>query len=200
MIIEVEGIDGVGKTSQCRLLKNWLEEKLGERAIIVKDLESTQLGRQIKGILVTDVPRSKEVELFGFLCCKAHLFAEIIEKELEAGTHIICDRGIGSFLSYFEVLGFDRSFLENVLLTAVPSGYSPQTLLLDADVHVAMQRNVSKSAHSKFDSMGGDFFERQRKIYLDLALSRQWSVVSSEQPLELVHMSVINSIERMFSI
>ena len=200
MIIEVEGIDGVGKTSQCRLLKNWLEEKLGERAIIVKDLESTQLGRQIKGILVTDVPRSKEVELFGFLCCKAHLFAEIIEKELEAGTHIICDRGIGSFLSYFEVLGFDRSFLENVLLTAVPSGYSPQTLLLDADVHVAMQRNVSKSAHSKFDSMGGDFFERQRKVYLDLALSRQWSVVSSEQPLELVHMSVINSIERMFSI
>ena len=68
MIIEIEGIDGVGKTSQCRLLKNWFEQTLQHRAIIVKDLESTQLGRTIKEALVTDMPRTREVELFGFLC------------------------------------------------------------------------------------------------------------------------------------
>ena len=199
MIIEVEGIDGVGKTSQCRLLKNWLEETLGKRAIIVKDLESTQLGKKIKGILVTDAPRSKEVELFAFLCCKAHLFAEIIKAELEAGTYIICDRGTGSFLSYFEVQGFERSFLEKVLLTAVPSGYSPRTLLIDAEVRTAMQRNVSKSAHSKFDSMGSDFFERQRQVYLELAKSRGWAIIHGEQSLEVVHRSVIQAVGSILS-
>ncbi len=199
MIIEVEGIDGVGKTSQCRLLKNWIEETTSGRAIVVKDLESTQLGRQIKSILVTDVARSKEVELFSFLCCKAHLFAEIIEQECAAGTHIICDRGVGSFLSYFEVLGFERSFLESVLATALPPNYQPKTLLLDADVRVAMQRNVSKPAHSKFDSMGGDFFERQRKVYLELATSRDWTIISSEQSLDAVHESIISAVRKELS-
>lgn len=199
MIIEFEGIDGVGKTSQCRLLKNWLEESRGERAIIVKDLESTQLGKLIKEILVTDVMHSKEVELFAFLCCKAHLFAEIVEKEIEAGTHIICDRGTGSFLSYFEVQGFERPFLESVLLTAVPNSYRPRTLLLDTEVRVAMLRNVAKSSHSKFDSMGSDFFEMQRQVYLELAKSYEWTIIPGEQPLEVVHLSVIQAVGNMLS-
>jgi len=172
MIIEVEGIDGVGKTSQCQLLKSWFEETLGQQAIIVKDLESTKLGRQIKDILVTDAPRSREVELFGFLCCKAHLFTEILEKEVEAGTHIICDRGVGSFLSYFEVMGFERAFLETVLAVALPRTYCPQTILFDADVSVTLHRNLSKSMPSKFDSMGSGFFERQRKYILSWLLQK----------------------------
>lgn len=196
MIVEIEGIDGVGKTSQCRLLKNWLEG-LGEPAIVVKELESTPLGRQIKGILVTDVQRSKEVELFAFLCCKANLFNEIIRKEVMAGTHIICDRGIGSFLSYFEVLGFKRQFLEEVLLTAVSESHEVHTVLIDVDIQVAMYRNVSKPSHSKFDSMGIDFFEKQRKVYLELAKVHGWTVVGGEESINDVHQAMIQAVQKM---
>ena len=164
-------------------------------AVIVKDLESTPLGRQVKGFLVTDVPRAKEVELFGFLCCKAHLFNEIVRKEMERGAHVICDRGVGSFLSYFEVMGFDKGFLSSALSVAVPFDYVSITFLLDADVEEALQRNVSKTAQSKFDSMGRDFFEKQRKVFLRLADERRWTVVSGNDSIESIHSIMCSAVK-----
>lgn len=194
MIIEIEGIDGVGKTTQSRLLKNWLES-CGERAVIVKDLESTRLGKQIKAVLATDTPRTKEVELFGFLCCKAHLFAETIRHAIADGVHVICDRGIGSFLSYFEVLGFERTFLIQMLEVALPDLRPSKTVLLDLDVQEALRRNVAKSACSKFDSMGGTFFANQRRIYQELAYANQWIVISGSDSIDAVHRAIVSVME-----
>ncbi len=196
MLIEMEGIDGVGKTTQCRMLKNWFENR-GERAIIVKDLESTQLGRKIKSIFVTDAPRSKEVELFGFLCCKANLFSEIIANEVADNSHIICDRGTGSFLSYFEVMGFNREFLRSTLAVLLPKHYVPATVLIDLSVQEAMSRNVAKPTHSKFDNMGALFFEKQRKVFKELAEDGRWFVVDGSGSITSVHKSIFNSVEKM---
>lgn len=199
MIIELEGIDGVGKTSQCRLLRNWLEEQTGARTLVLKDLESTQLGRKIKEILTTDVPCSKQAELFAFLSCKAHLFSEVIDREVAAGSHIICDRGYGSFLSYFEVYGFDRSFLESLLKAAVPASYKPHTILLDADVQTALRRNIAKSEHSRFDALGSDFFSQQRHIYLELAKAHAWMVVKCENSIDAVHQQIVAAVSTLLN-
>lgn len=196
MLIEIEGIDGAGKTTQCRLLKNWFECK-GEKAIVVKDLESTQLGRQIKSIFVTDMPRAKEVELFGFLCCKAHLFFEIILPELKSGTHVICDRGTGSFLSYFEVLGFDKTFLTSSLSIALIGEYKPVTFLIDLEVQVALRRNVAKPTYSKFDNMGSAFFNSQRQVYAELAEINHWTIIEGTSSIEDVHQSILSSVTKL---
>jgi dTMP kinase len=193
MLIEIEGIDGVGKTTQCRLLKTWFED-CHERAIIVKDLESTELGRKIKTTLVIDTNKTKEVELFAFLCCKANLFAETVWRELESGAHVICDRGTGSFLSYFEVLGFKRKFLKHLLSIALPGPYNPVVLLLDADVKEALQRNVAKPSYSKFDNMGTSFFEGQRRIYQELAQNAEWQTIDASPSAADVHRAIINTI------
>ncbi|MFA5130375.1 MAG: dTMP kinase [Patescibacteria group bacterium] len=196
MIIEIEGIDGVGKTTQCRMLKNWIENR-GKRAVLVKDLEATLFGRQMKSILTTDSPRAKETELFAFLCCKTQLFSEVVEPELARGSYIICDRGFGSFLTYFEVLGLKRGMLSNLLSIALPK--SPEhvtTFLIDLDVPEALRRNLSKPAHSKFDGMGKQFFEAQRAAFLDLAASETWTIVDGTQSIESVHSSITLSLEQ----
>jgi dTMP kinase len=195
VIIEIEGIDGVGKTTQCRLLKNWLESR-GSRAIVVKDLETTLFGRQIKSILITDSPRSNQAELFAFLCCKSQLFTEVVEQELERGTHVICDRGIGSFLSYFEVFGFNRELLLQLLSIAVPNEpVTPVTFLIDLEVREALTRNLSKSAHSKFDGMGTRFFEDQRNVFLDLARANRWTVVDGRGSVAEVHEAIVSALD-----
>lgn len=195
MIIEIEGIDGIGKTTQCKLLKGWLEER-NQHSIIVKDLESTQLGRQVKAMFTTDAPRTKEVELFGFLCCKAHLFAEIIGPSVAKGIHTICDRGIGSFLSYFEVLGFDADFLKSVVATVLPQKFISTTLLLDGDVREAIRRNVAKPVHSKFDNMGFEFFEKQQRVYRRLATEDHWVVIDGDDTIEKVRQSITTAIAK----
>lgn len=191
MIVEIEGIDGAGKTLQCRLLKNWFEKTLGQRAIVVKDLESTSIGRQIKEFLITDTPRTKEVELFAFLFCKSSLMSEVIAKEIERKTHIICDRGIGSFLSYFQINGFNCSFLEMLLSKAILKSYKATTIILDLEVDVAMSRNANKPSHSKYDGMGSEFFEQQRRALLELGSHRQWKIVDGGHDIQLVHSSIV---------
>ena len=193
MIIEREGIDGTVKTTQCRLLKAWFE-KNNKAATIVKALESTQLGRQIKSFLTTDAPRTKEVELFCFLSCSSHLQSEAIIPEVAKGVHIICDRGIGSFLSYFEVAGFSPTLLGQFLSTALPVKIRTTTVLLDIDVQEALRRNTVKPGFSKFDNMGTDFFEKQRQVYLRLADENHWIIIDGTNSTEKVHELITSKI------
>lgn len=183
MIVEIEGIDGVGKTTQCRLLKKWYEDH-GMSARVVKDLDATELGRRIKSFLVTDAPRTSEVELFAFLACKASLVSEVLRPELERGSIIICDRGLGSFLSYFEPTGFSRAFLQEMLDHVLSGGYKAQTFLIDVEVGVAFQRNIAKQEWSKFDKMDPEFFANQRHVLLDLASERGWDILDGTRSIE----------------
>ena len=179
MLIEIEGIDGTGKTEQCKLIKQWLESR-GEQAVIVKDLESTPVGKQIRQIL-KELATNIGIELWGFACAKEHLIKEVIEPTLDAGIHVICDRGTGSLLSYFEAHGLNSDVLERIVDTITTPKYTPTTILIDLEVSKAISRNSQKSDFgSKFDLMGNSFFEKQRAIYLRLASAKKWHVVSGD--------------------
>lgn len=191
MIIELEGIDGAGKTTQVRLLKQSLEEN-GHKVLIVKDLDSTEIGRKIKEMFVSDAPRAKAVELFGFLCCKAHLFSEVVEKAIKDGSYVLCDRGFGSLISYFEAHGFKREKLEAMLEIAVPELRPSYTILLDLPVKEALRRNMAKQSFSKFDNMGARFFERQRTAYLSLSERPDWHVVDATKSIEELNRDILD--------
>jgi len=189
MIIEIEGIDGVGKTTQVQLLKKFLEEN-SHQAIIVKDLESTEIDRMIKEIFVSDSPRNKTVEMFDFLCCKAHLFSEVVAPVAENGTWVICDRGFGSFISYFESHGFERQKLEDMLAVAVPKWRPSITILLDLPVKEATRRNAGKPGFSKFDNMGTSFFTKQRAVYHDLSSQPNWQIIDARASVNDIHQEI----------
>lgn len=185
MLIEIEGIDGVGKTLQCKLLKRQFEGR-GESAIIVRDLDGTVTGKMIREIISRD-DIGAEVELWGFARAKAHLVREVIAPALAMGTHVICDRGTGSFLSYFEARGMNPKILRTILWETLTSGYQPITVLIDLTVAQALARNLTKpSFGSKFDKLGNSFFDMQRSIYLRLAEEMKWIVVSGEGTIEEV--------------
>lgn len=190
MIIEIEGIDGVGKTTQCDLLKAWLQQQ-GRNAIIVKDLESTELGRGIRKVLISNEFRPPEVELFSFLACKSQLFSQVIVPTISKNGIVICDRGIGSFVSYFESLGFSRSFLFNAIELAI-NGLRPKiTFLLDVIVEEATRRKANKQEQSKFDLMGNDFFRKQRNIFLSLSEKLSWVALDASLSIEETHSLIV---------
>lgn len=194
MIIEIEGIDGVGKTTQCELLKAWLQQQ-GRNAIVVKDLESTELGRGIRKVLISSESRPPEVELFSFLACKSQLFSQVIVPTISGDGIVICDRGIGSFVSYFESLGFSRPFLFNAIELAI-NGLRPRvTFLLDAIVEEATRRKANKQEQSKFDLMGNDFFQKQRNIFLSLSEKLSWVVIDGSLPIEETHSLIVRYLE-----
>ncbi len=194
MIIEIEGIDGVGKTTQCNLLKNYLED-LGRRVLVVKDLDSTLRGREIRKIL-NDEAISHEEELFLFSVCKSRLFSEIIIPHISKEGIIICDRGVGSFISYFESFGFSRVSLSGVAHLAT-SGILPHvTILIDLNIEEAAKRKTQKLEQSKFDLMSNAFFERQRNIFLQLAQDLSWVSLDGNQGINEIHQIIISIVKR----
>ena len=77
MFLQIEGIDGAGKTTQCELLlKHMLDKDIP--AVIVKELYSTDLGKKVREILVCDNMNAVVAEMFLFLASKAQAFSEVI--------------------------------------------------------------------------------------------------------------------------
>ncbi len=95
MYVAIEGIDGVGKTTQINLLK----EKLKDSALFTKEPGGTDFGIKAREILLSGGLRSKRAELFLFLADRAEHFEEVIKPNLDRKT-IISDRSFLSGIAY----------------------------------------------------------------------------------------------------
>lgn len=199
MLIEIEGIDGAGKTTQCSLLKSWLEK---ERIpfLLVKDIsDMTPFSGLIRGALVSDVPRSERAEMFSFLACKADMYSTMVLPNMGNGKIVVADRGLGSFLSYHHAqLGFSLAELNNLASVATVGAKASTTILLDLPPAEVMRRKGDLA--SRFDSKGESFFTLQRNCLLDLA-SRDdnWIVIDAMLPIEPIHNRIVESVKRLLS-
>jgi dTMP kinase len=169
MFIEIEGIDGVGKTTQCNRLLQWFKDQ-GVPAVIVKEPGGTPFGRKLKELIMSDTPRERKTELFSFLAAKAQLYGEIIAPALANETFVIADRGTLSFLSYHHLSAkVEIPELRQLLRTATGTIYPDLTILLDAPPETARERMTrSQRDLTSFDLKGDCFFAEQRRVFKEL--------------------------------
>lgn len=193
MILEIEGIDGAGKTTQCELLREWFKKR-GVAALCVKDLESTEFGKEVRKMLELEALNSKEVELFAFLACKSQLFSQVILPSITKKTIVICDRGAGSFLSYFEVFGFSHEFLSNSINLATGHIKATLTILLDVSVEEARKRKLEKNMMSRFDRLNEDFFKKQSETFSNLANRFSWRRIDGCKSIITIHEQIVEEV------
>lgn len=198
MIIEIEGIDGAGKTTQCQILKEELEG-LGYTVKVVKELEGTIFGQKIKHVLTSNECKiNRKAEMFSFLACKAQLLSQVVVPFIDNDKWVLFDRGNGSFISYFSVLGVNRDYLLDSLRLVNSGVKASHTILLDLPAEIAIMRKDLKAKKSKFDSMGEEFFRRQRAEFQDLAkMFNTWSVIDGTLPIENVHCEIKQIISKL---
>ncbi len=184
--IEIEGVDGAGKTTQCFQLEKYFQS-LNQRSIIVKELSSTSFGQSVRGLLASETAGVPRAEMFLFLACKSQVHQKLILPSLEANVNVISDRGSGSFISYnSSILGMSVDLLKqlNGLCTARPPDL---TILLDVDPQTSQDRCQLKNEVSRFDCMSLEILESQRSKFLELAkFSDDWLVLDGTEPVESI--------------
>src|SRR5262245_34328702 len=93
--LSLDGIDGTGKSTQCRLLVDWLNAS-GARAIDCTDPGGTPLGDRLRSIVLdlkeSPLEISLRAETLLFMASRAELVARVISPALEAGTIVVSDR------------------------------------------------------------------------------------------------------------
>ena len=100
-LITFEGCEGVGKSTQVRLLKEYLR-RTHQDAIFLREPGGTDISEKIRKIILSidNMEMSDECEVLLYNASRAQLISEVIEPALEAGKLVICDRFIDSTLAY----------------------------------------------------------------------------------------------------
>src|SRR5690606_10983031 len=89
-----DGLDGVGKSTQLNLFKDWLTS-LGHDVLLCRDPGSTALGEKLREIVLhskEDTPICQRSEMLLYMAARAQLVAEVIQPALAAVKMVISDR------------------------------------------------------------------------------------------------------------
>ena len=168
VFVVFEGGDSVGKSTQVRMLAEWLRHERVHH-LVTHEPGDTWLGARVRH-LVLDVASgaiSPRAEALLYAADKAQHVDEVVIPALARGAVVISDRYVDSTLAYQgagRVLAVDE--VEAVARWATHDLRPDLTILLDAAPDVAVAQIAEKD---RLESAGDDFHARVRQFFLDLA-------------------------------
>jgi dTMP kinase len=163
--LSLDGIDGTGKSTQCRLLVDWLNAS-GVPAILCADPGGTPVGDQLRHLLLASkADISDRAEALLFMASRAELVAKVIRPALDAGTVVVSDRFVAANVVY---QGHARGLSPDELWAVgrfSTGGLMPDlTLVLDLPVGEAARRRGR--AEDRMEARGAEYLERVRRGFL----------------------------------
>jgi dTMP kinase len=196
--ISLDGLDGTGKSTQCRLLADWLRTQ-GYAVTACADPGGTAVGQTIRELLL-DQRQEMTVacEALLFMASRAQLTAEIIRPALDAGRVVIADRFVLANVVYQgHASGLDPNLIWEVGRLAT-GGLEPDlTLILDLPVELTLARRKGRA--DRFESRDTAYQARVREGFLAEARRHpdRLRVLAADQPIAAVHKRICEEVARV---
>jgi dTMP kinase len=192
IFIAFEGGEGSGKSTQSKLLKEWLEEE-GEEVLLSREPGGTEMGKDLRRILLDHSTGeiSPRAEALLYAADRAHHVYSKIRPALDRGEVVITDRYFDSSIAY---QGAGRVLVSGEVARisrwATESLFPTLTILIDQPAEIGLGRLKSKD---RLEIEPIDFHERIRQEYLQLTLldPERYLVVDGRQTIEEIHQEII---------
>ncbi|MEW1956421.1 dTMP kinase [Kineococcus sp. NPDC059986] len=168
-----EGGDGSGKTTQARLLADWLTDR-GHEVVVTREPGGTATGRDLREVLLAHrgdgSPLSPRAEALLFAADRAQHVAEVVRPGLRRGAVVLTDRYVDSSLAY-QGAGRDlpASEVETLSRWATEELLPDLTVVLDVDPATAARRRAGRAADDRMEAESRAFHARVREQFLLLA-------------------------------
>lgn len=169
--ISLEGVEGVGKSTNLAFIESWLKEK-NIPLLVTREPGGTPLAEDIRKVLLTprDEVMDSTTELLLMFAARAQHLNTVIKPALSAGTWVLCDRFTDATYAY---QGGGRKLSTDTistLETLVQGTLRPDlTLLLDLPPEVGLARADKRGERDRIEKEAIDFFNRVRATYLSRA-------------------------------
>ena len=200
--ITFEGIDGVGKTTQIKLVAQHLTES-GQQVVITREPGGTAIAEKVRSIVLDPTLQlSVRTEALLFMASRSEHVEQIIKPALLAGKTVLCDRFCDSTFVYQGLThGLkveDLADLKALNLQATGGILPDLTIVLDADPEQLLQRRNERGIADRFENNGLAFQEKLRQGFLALAAAEpeRIKVVNALGSVEEVSEKILSIIIR----
>jgi dTMP kinase len=200
IFVVLEGIEGSGKSTQAKLLGEWLSAA-GIPHLLTREPGGTSHGEEIRRLLLHSEDMPAMTELLLMLAARATLLEQRVRPALAAGEVVVADRYDISTLAY---QGYGRGLpLEDVRRAndIATGGLVPDlVLLLDAPQSVGVARRAaSRPGEDRIERAGREFHDRVSEAYALLA-SEAGNVcrIDATAPADIVHAEIVRALQDRF--
>ncbi|TWU48232.1 dTMP kinase [Rubripirellula reticaptiva] len=187
MFVSLDGIDGVGKSTQINRLAEHFRNQ-GREVLCVRDPGTTAVGARLREILLSsDLTMHRRTEAIIFMASRSELVETLIRPALAEGKVVISDRFLLSTVVYQSIGGDVSPDLLWQLGRMASGNLSPDvTVLLDMPALDSMAR-IDRPA-DRMEARGPEYMESVRKAFLKQLpeASETTAVVDANQDIETV--------------
>jgi dTMP kinase len=198
--IVLDGPDGCGKSTQARLLDQWLRAQ-GLATVAFRDPGTTVIGEKIRDILLSPAhdAMTTPAEVLLYMAARAQLWAEQIAPALRAGKCVVLDRWLSSTCAYQgHAGGFGIDKVVSVARDSLERVWPDLTIVLDVDLATAAGRLDRQL--DRMEQKGDGYHAKVREGFLALAHGRDdFAVVDATKSAEVVHQAVLNAVRGLIS-
>lgn len=195
--IALDGPDGCGKTTQVKLLVDWLA-KQGVDVVSFREPGATAIGEKIRDILLNPEHKAMDTatEVMLYMAARVQLWNEKVAPALKAGKCVVVDRWLSSTCAYQgNAGGFGTDKVIKIATDCLEKPWPDLTIILDVDSAAAATR--LKKDLDRMEQKGDNYHKKVREGFLKLAKQRtDFRVVNAADDIDTVHKRVIEIIDK----
>ncbi len=200
LLISFEGMEGAGKTTQCKILAEKLEA-LGKEVIVIREPGGVPISEQIREVVLG--AKNKEMdtrtEVLLFQAARAQLYAEVVLPSLKEGKMILMDRTRDSSTVYQGMVrGVGEEWIEKLNDYSTANTTPDFTFLLDLPAELGMKRREESGKLDRIEQEGVELQKKVCKAYLDFAKrdeGKRWQLIDSQQSIEEISEQIWASVQ-----
>jgi dTMP kinase len=200
LFLSLDGLDGTGKSTQVRLLADYLQQQ-GHSVETCVDPGGTPLGQQLRGILLSNrLEMGAMTEALLFMASRAELIERVIRPALAAGKIVLSDRFLLANVVY-QGYGGQLPVEELWRIGRLASGGLEPTLTIVLDLAVEQAQARRGRAADRMEERDRAYHERVRAGFLTEAKRQpdRIKVVDASESQESVHLAIVAEVERVLA-
>ncbi|HEX3028310.1 MAG TPA: dTMP kinase [Clostridia bacterium] len=171
LFITIEGTDGSGKSTQIKLMKQYIEDK-GYQTVFTREPGGTSISEKIREVIldVNNKEMSRTAEMLLYAASRAQHVSEVIKPAVDQGKVVICDRFVDSSYVYQGFgRGIDLKLIELVNQVALEGVQPDVTFFFDISPEIALKRRIESTGADRIEQEKMDFHLRVYEGYKKLA-------------------------------